>query len=141
MRRAEAGYPHNFQVDSGVLKDDESESEAKTDNGHWMCLLSVECPHLAWVEHTQRPLLAHYVNTRTHTRMTEREWERRCILTLQICDQSPSKQEICDPHTQPFLKSRVQTVAYPGGWLLTLQNVFILFTGACLSEYLSRNIS
>ncbi len=56
----------------GVLKDDESESEAKTDSGHRVCLLLVGCPHLAWVEHAQCPLLAHRVSVcalaHTHTK-------------------------------------------------------------------------
>ncbi len=33
MPRADSGYPHNFMVNSWVFKDDESESEAKTNNG------------------------------------------------------------------------------------------------------------
>ncbi len=68
MRRMDAGQPHIFQVDSGVLKDDEFESEAKTDSGHRVCPLSVGCPHLAWIEHAQHLLLAHCVSTHTHVR-------------------------------------------------------------------------
>ncbi len=34
MLRADSGCPHNFMVDSWVFKDDDSESEAKTNSGH-----------------------------------------------------------------------------------------------------------
>ncbi len=53
------------------MKDDESESEAKTDSGHRVCLLSVVCLYLAWVEHAQHPLLARaHTNKHTHTDIT-----------------------------------------------------------------------
>ncbi len=70
MPRADSGYPHNFMFNSWVFKDDESESEAKTNSGPRVCLLLVEGPHfasvepaqcllLAWRVYAQSPLLAH----------------------------------------------------------------------------------
>ncbi len=44
MPRADSCYPHNFMVNSWVFKDDVSESEAKTDSRHWVCLLLVGSP-------------------------------------------------------------------------------------------------
>ncbi len=61
MARADSGYPHNFMVNSWVFKDDESESDAKTNSRHQVCLL------LAWRVHAQSPLLAYCVNIHTHT--------------------------------------------------------------------------
>ncbi len=57
--RADSGYLHNFMVNSWVFKDDESESEAKTNSGSWVCPLLVKGPHFACVEHAQCLLLAH----------------------------------------------------------------------------------
>ncbi len=34
MPKADSGYPHNFMVNSWVFKDDESESDAKTNSRH-----------------------------------------------------------------------------------------------------------
>ncbi len=67
MPRADSGYPHNFMVNSWVLKDDESESEVKTNIGPRVCLLLVEGLHFTCVEHAQCPLLAHHVSKHTHT--------------------------------------------------------------------------
>ncbi len=68
MPRVDFGYPHNFIVDSWVFKDEESESEAKTNSGPRACPLLVESPHFTCVEHAQCPLLAHCVtHTHTHT--------------------------------------------------------------------------
>ncbi len=64
MPRADSGYPHNFMVNSWVFKDDESESDAKINSRHRLCLLLVGSPLLAWRVHAQSLLLAHYVNTR-----------------------------------------------------------------------------
>ncbi len=50
-----------------MFKDDESESDAKTNSRHQVCLLSVGSPLLAWRIHAQSPLLAHCVHTHTHT--------------------------------------------------------------------------
>ncbi len=61
MPRADSGYPYNFEVNSWVFKDDESKTEAKTNSGHRVCLLSV-C-----TVHAQCPLLACCVNTQTQT--------------------------------------------------------------------------
>ncbi len=61
-------------VNSWVFKDDESESESKTNNGPRVCLLLVEGPHFACVEHAQCPLLAHCVSTHnkhTHTNFSQ----------------------------------------------------------------------
>ncbi len=65
MPRADSGYPHNFIVNSWVFKDDEFESDAKTNSRHRMCLFLVGSPLLAWRVHAQSPLLAHSVNTHT----------------------------------------------------------------------------
>ncbi len=58
MRRANSGYSHNFGVSSWVFKEDESETEAKTNGGHRVYLLLVGSTLLACTEHAQRPLLA-----------------------------------------------------------------------------------
>ncbi len=42
MPKPNAGYPNNFRVDSGIFKDDESETEAKTKE-------NIECIH-SWSE-------------------------------------------------------------------------------------------
>ncbi len=42
MLRADSGYPHNFMVNSWVFRDDESESEVKTNSGPGVCPLLVE---------------------------------------------------------------------------------------------------
>ncbi len=65
MPRADSGYSHNFMVKSLVFKDDESESEAKTNSGPRACLFLFEGPHFACVEHAQCPLLAYCVSTHT----------------------------------------------------------------------------
>ncbi len=66
--RVDSGYPHNFMVDSWVFKDDESESEAKTNRGSRVCPLLVESPHFACVEYAQCLLLARArAHTHTHT--------------------------------------------------------------------------
>ncbi len=65
--KSDSGYPTNFMVNSWVFNDDESESEAKTNSRPRVCLLLVENPHFACVEHAQCPLLAHHVSTHTHT--------------------------------------------------------------------------
>ncbi len=67
MPRADLGYPHNFMVNSYVFKEDESESEAKTNSRSRVCRLLVEGPHFACVEHAHCPLLAHRVGVHTHT--------------------------------------------------------------------------
>ncbi len=71
MPRLHSGYPHNFMVNSWVFKDDESETDAKT-NRHRMCPLLVLSLLLAWRVHAQSPLLAHYTNKQkyTHTHIT-----------------------------------------------------------------------
>ncbi len=69
MPRASLGHPNNFMVKSWVFKDDKCESEAKTNSGPRVCLLFVEGPHFACVEHAQCLLLAHCVSTHTHTRV------------------------------------------------------------------------
>ncbi len=66
MQRTDSGYPHNFMVDSWVFKDDESESEAKTNRGPRVCPLLVEGLHFAYLEHAQCPLLAHSVSVHIH---------------------------------------------------------------------------
>ncbi len=66
MPRADAGYPHNFGVDSEVFKRDESETEAKTNRGYRVCLLLVGSPLLAWRVHAQTPLFTHYVHKHSH---------------------------------------------------------------------------
>ncbi len=66
MPRADSGYPHNFMVNSWVFKDEESESDAKTNSRHRVCLLLVEYLLLTWRVHAQRSLLAHCVNTYLH---------------------------------------------------------------------------
>ncbi len=70
MPRADSGYPHNFIVNSWVFKDDESESEGKTNSGSQICPLLVEGQHFACVEHAQCLLLAHRVSTCAHTHTT-----------------------------------------------------------------------
>ncbi len=54
-------------VNFWVFKDDESESEAKTNSGPRVYPLLVESPHFACVEHAQCPFLAHHVSTYTYT--------------------------------------------------------------------------
>ncbi len=68
MPRANSSYTHNFMVNFWVFKDDEPESEAKTNSGPQVCLLLVEGPHFVCVEHAQRPLLAHRVSTYARAR-------------------------------------------------------------------------
>ncbi len=51
MLRADSGYPHNFMVNFWVFKDDQSESEVKTNSGPLVCVLLIEGPHFACVEH------------------------------------------------------------------------------------------
>ncbi len=51
MLRTDSGYPDNFMVNSWVFKDDESESDAKTNSKHRVCLLVVGSPLLAWRVH------------------------------------------------------------------------------------------
>ncbi len=48
ISRADPDYPHHFMVNSWVFKDDESESDAKTNSRHRVCLLLVGSPLLAW---------------------------------------------------------------------------------------------
>ncbi len=52
MPWADTDYLHNFEISSDVFTDDESETEAKTNNGHRVCLL------LACTEHTLSLLFA-----------------------------------------------------------------------------------
>ncbi len=59
MPKANSGYTHNFGVNFWVFKDDEFETEAKTNNGHRVGLLLVGSPPLARTEHSQRPLLTY----------------------------------------------------------------------------------
>ncbi len=68
MPRADLGYHHNFMVkwSSWVFKDDECESDAKTNSRHRVCPLLVGSPLLAWSVHAQSLLLAHCVNTHTN---------------------------------------------------------------------------
>ncbi len=66
MPRADLGHPHNFIVNSWVFMDDESESDAKINSRHGVCLLLVGSPLLAWRIHAQSPLLAHCVKSHTH---------------------------------------------------------------------------
>ncbi len=63
MRRVDSGYPYNFRVYSWVFKNDESETEAKTNRGHWVCLLLVGSPPCT--EHAQCLLLTCHVSTYT----------------------------------------------------------------------------
>ncbi len=63
MPRADSGSPRNFMVNSWVFKDYESESDAKTNSRHRVCLFWVGKPLLACRVRAQSPLLAHYVNT------------------------------------------------------------------------------
>ncbi len=51
MPRADAGYAHNFWVDSGFFKDDESKTEAKTNSGHGVCPLLVRSPPFGCTDH------------------------------------------------------------------------------------------
>ncbi len=44
-------------VNSWIFKNDESETDAKTNSRHQVC------PLLAWRVHAQSPLLEHYVHT------------------------------------------------------------------------------
>ncbi len=69
MPRADSGYPYNFMINSRVFKDDEFESDAKTNSRHRVCILLVGSPLLAWRVHAQSPPLAHCVNTCTHARV------------------------------------------------------------------------
>ncbi len=70
MPRVDSGYPptHIFMVNSWVFKDDESESEVKTNSRPRVCPLLVKGPHFAFAEHAQCPLLAHRVHTHAHIR-------------------------------------------------------------------------
>ncbi len=86
MPRAVSGYSHNFMVNSWVFKDDESESEVKTNSGPRVCLLLVESPHFARVEHAQCLLLAHHVSTHTRTKVNIKLYHK---------------------HTYKFFKSRI----------------------------------
>ncbi len=65
--RADPGYPPNFRVNSWVFKDNEPESEYKTNSRARVCPLLVGGLHFACVEHAQCPLLAHRVSVHTHT--------------------------------------------------------------------------
>ncbi len=56
MPKADSGDPQNFMVNSCVFKDNDSETETKTNRGHWVCPLFVESP-----------LLACHVSTHAHT--------------------------------------------------------------------------
>ncbi len=49
---------HNFRANSGVFKDNEFKTDAKTNSGHRVRLLLVGSPLLACTEHTQSPLFA-----------------------------------------------------------------------------------
>ncbi len=60
MPRVDSGYPCNFRINSRLFKDDESETEAKTNSGHRVCLL------LACTEHAQHPPLACCVSIHSH---------------------------------------------------------------------------
>ncbi len=66
--REDSGYLHNFMVNSWVFKNNASESDAKTNSRHRVCLLLVGSPLLAWRVNAQSPLLTHCVNTHTHAR-------------------------------------------------------------------------
>ncbi len=55
-------------VNSWVFKDDESETDAKTNNEYRVCTILVGSPLLAWRVHAQNPLLAHYARAQTHER-------------------------------------------------------------------------
>ncbi len=44
MRREDTGYSHYFGVNSEVFKDNDSETEAKTNSGHRVRPLSVRGP-------------------------------------------------------------------------------------------------
>ncbi len=65
MPRADAGYPHNFEVDSEIFKKDEPETEVKINNLHRVSSLLFGSPFLAC---TGSPLFAHYTHTHTHAR-------------------------------------------------------------------------
>ncbi len=65
MPRADSGYPHNFMVNSWVLKDDESKSDAKTNSRHRVCLLLFGSLLLARRVHAQSPLLAQIVRAQS----------------------------------------------------------------------------
>ncbi len=75
MFRVGASYPHIFGVNSDIFKDEESETEAKTNSGHRVDLLLVGSPLFACKNHIQNPLFACYVcvytpsppHTHTHT--------------------------------------------------------------------------
>ncbi len=67
MPRADSGYLHKFGVNSWGFKDDESETEVKTNSGHRVCPLLFGSSLYACTEHGQRPLLACGVSVRTHT--------------------------------------------------------------------------
>ncbi len=56
--RADSSNAHNFRVNSWGFKDDESETEAKTNSGHRVHPLLVGSLLLACTEPAQRPLLA-----------------------------------------------------------------------------------
>ncbi len=58
-------HPPLFGVNSGVLKDDESETKAKTNSGQQVHPLLVRNPLLACTEYAQSWLFAHYVHRYT----------------------------------------------------------------------------
>ncbi len=60
--RIDSGHPHSFMVNFWVFKDDKSESDAKTNSGHRVCLLLVESPLLVWRVHAKSLLLAYCVS-------------------------------------------------------------------------------
>ncbi len=76
----EAGYPHNFRVDCGVFKDDESKTEAKTNNGHRVCLLFVRSLLLACTEHVQIPLFVYHEQNLLLAHTFWGGGEKRCIM-------------------------------------------------------------
>ncbi len=61
MPKVDSSNPQSFGVNFWVFKDDESETEAKTNSGHRVC------PLLACTEHALCSLLARHVSTHTHT--------------------------------------------------------------------------
>ncbi len=68
MQRADASYlPQYFGVDSKLFKDDESETEAKTNSGHRAY------PLLACTEHAQCPLALRTICKHTHRARAVRE--------------------------------------------------------------------
>ncbi len=82
---------HNFMVNSWVFKDDESETDAKSNSRHRVCLLLVGSPLLAWRVHAQSPPLAHCATltpSLTHTHRVDRKLvhmgERKINITFFI---------------------------------------------------------